>query len=714
RMVDQGYRRVYLVRRLSEKPVPNDLDWPGVGYQIQRRRESRRTLPYAPPVPLPDANGIGSITVRRNDGTTEDVVVAVTAVNELFTEVTSTTHDWTFAIATASIPQSQLSPGFLDQIDQFQTDPYRRLDVMRMLMRAGLLFAAEALLDRVEQDFPELRDDDGDLRQELIAEQGRQILEDLERRRSAGQHRLSETAARAYAGKRLPPEVLVRAQQIVNDYEDMDRRIASLRLRLPAALGRIEDDEVRQRGEEMVRGVAGELNRNTVDRLAAFELFSTVDDTAPETLIAMAVSGWLMGGEHSIENLTETWGLFRARQLLRDYMSTDGQNSARRFEIVDQLGQLEGVTIERLALLLQHLPPFQLISVAAVDGPGPPFGLFQLPADDKQAGCLGMVPPEYSEDREYPLVVVFPPRGIAPESVLRDWWLGEACRRGYIVVVPELYDIEAVEYDASAAAHSRFLQLMRSLRLSLRIDDDRVFCAGHGMGAEAAVDMALSHGDQFAGFISIAGLGRKHLNWAAGNLPTVPGYFVAGDQQPQWRDRLESLIRHLTVQSPVRTYRDITVCIYPARGFDRYGSEAPDVFDWMAPRQRERNPRELEVKVMRSTDTSWGWLQLRTIDERFCSLDMPTTWADAPDSGLTQKASIRSGNSFLFPSLPAGGLLLISPDLPDIDLQESISINVGGRRRSLYYQPEIGDLMSQLYLTGDRKRLCYMRIELDR
>ncbi|MCA9066524.1 MAG: alpha/beta hydrolase, partial [Planctomycetaceae bacterium] len=547
---------------------------------------------------------------------------------------------------------------------------------------------------------------------ELLAEQGRVILSDLEQRRSAGQHMLVESAARAYDGKELPPDVLVRARQMVSDYRDTDRRIESLRLRLPAVLARIDDAEMKQHGEEMVRAVVADLNRNTVNRLAAFELFSTVESTSAETLIAMAVSGWLLGGENSIENISDTWGLFRARQLVIDYATTAEQNSVQRFEIIDRLKSLEGVTVERLSHLIRQLPAFDPPAMEPVPVAGGTAGLFRIPGTTTMTGCLGLVPPEYSDARTYPLVVVFPPRGITPEAVVRDWWMNEACRRGYIVVVPDLYDATTEEYDASAEQHRSVLQLMRLLRMSLRIDDDRVFIAGHGLGGEVAVDLCLSHSDQFAGMVSLGGMGRRHSNLAAENFPSVAGYFVVGDQQVQWRDRLESLIVQLLRRTENREYRDVTICVYPAYGFDRFANEARDVFEWMGVHARTRYPEIVDVQLMRSTDTSWAWLQIGEIPEKFRSLEQPSTWDATPESKMAQVAIRRGGNSFWLTSVASTSRLLISPEIPEFDPGKPVVFNMAGRRRSIGYQPEIAHLLEEFYRTGDRSRLCFMRIDV--
>src|SRR3972149_11543985 len=78
-----------------------------------------------------------------------------------------------------------------------------------------------------------------------------------------------------------------------------------------------------------------------------------------------------------------------------------------------------------------------------------------------------------------------------------DWWggtpekPGQASRRGYIVIAPEYAAEKSREYNYDAAAHDIVLRSLQDARKRFRVASDRVFLSGHGMGADAAVDIGM-------------------------------------------------------------------------------------------------------------------------------------------------------------------------------------------------------------------------------
>ena len=332
--------------------------------------------------------------------------------------------------------------------------------------------------------------------------------------------------------------------------------------------------------------------------------------------------------------------------------------------MLDQIRSQEGFGIERLASLLQYLPPTLPISMEDATEETP--GQFATADEDDTAGCLGRVPREYVATRRYPLIIAFPREGLSAADTIQ-WWERAADRDGYIVVVPSLYPETAGNYEASASQHRRLLNLLRRLKTRLAIDDDRVFIAGHGIGGEAAMDIATSHPDLFAGLVSLAGLGRKHLQWTAQNSPSLPWYIVVGSRQPHWYPRIGPLLEKLFRRTADRgrmTFCDALFVRYDERGFESYSEELPNLFRWMNLQKRAGLPDRINATTLRSTDRSWFWLQLDAIPERFVGMDEPSAWSDQPTANGPVVAEI-SGNRVRFRSLTTGGTLLLSPDLPE-------------------------------------------------
>ena len=61
------------------------------------------------------------------------------------------------------------------------------------------------------------------------------------------------------------------------------------------------------------------------------------------------------------------------------------------------------------------------------------------------------------------------------------------------------------------------------------IDVDRVYLTGHGIGGDAAWDIAIAHPDLWAGVIPIVAVADKFVGRYAKNAQYVAWYIVAGE-----------------------------------------------------------------------------------------------------------------------------------------------------------------------------------------
>jgi hypothetical protein len=392
---------------------------------------------------------------------------------------------------------------------------------------------------------------------------------------------------------------LVRVRQIVKRYDEIDRRIASIRLALPELAGSLEDAAERMQAQQAARNVVAQLDADTIDRLAAYELLADAADVPAANKLSLALSGWLMGAEYSLQNLPETLSLFEARLLIIDFLTTDEDESDVRRDLVDRLIRLEGVSADRVAAIVRNTTSPLPIAVSTENENA--IGRFRIRATEDSAGAIGFVPPEYHESRQYPLVIAFPGEFTTPDNYLK-WYQSQAEGSGTIIVVPQLSTDGTIEYGASASEHTRFLNFLRRLKLGLRIDDDRVFVAGHGVGGEIAMDMATSHPDLFAGVVSICGLGRKHLQWTVWNAVNVPWYVVVGDAQGGWYERAGILLTKLMKRSDdSHQFCDAMIVKYLNRGPEIYFEEADDVFAWMGVHRRDRFPEKINADILRSS-----------------------------------------------------------------------------------------------------------------
>jgi len=710
RMVDQKSRQIFASNRQTEPPVVDLTQWPDLTFPIPQKVVSRDALPQGLPILGRFAeNGIATGTIALPNGKEEKISVGIVSVNELFAEVKSLTHRWDYAIAFDAIPQDQLV-SILQRTPDFRTNAFRRLEVIRMLIKGRRLLQAAEMLQNLQADFPALVGPPAQFQQQVREALARQFASVFEARSAAGQHRITVNGARLHPQNNLTPDTLVRVGRILKRYEEIDRRIVSIRLALPELAGSIEDPAIRLQAQQATRNVVAQLDADTVDRLAAYELIVDAADIPPANKLAMAMSGWLMNAEYSIQNLPETLALFEARLLIVDFLTTDDDEIPVRRDLVDRLIKLEGVSANRVAAIVRNATsPLPIsVSIEAENS----IGRFQIEATENSAGAIGFVPPEYHESRQYPLVIAFPGEFATPENYLK-WYQSQAEESGAIVVVPQLSPDGAIEYGASAAEHTHFLNLLRKLKLGLRIDDDRVFVAGHGIGGEIAMDMTTSHPDLFAGVISICGLGRRHLQWTAWNAVEVPWYVVVGEGQPGWYDRIGILLTKLMKRSDEsHQFCDAMFVKYLNRGPEIYFEEADDVFAWMALHRRDRFPENINADILRSTDLSWSWVQLDSVPSQFTKLDAPSKFNDESFRPSRLKAR-RTSKYFAVDALPGNRCaVLLSPEMPNFDIQQSYLITKGSKRKTVHYDPDIRVLLEQLRQTGDRSRLWFMKVEM--
>lgn len=747
RLIHQGAREVYVPVKRSEPPVFDNQEWPTLTFSIKhpKRMDRKPLVKCIPEIFEFDANGVAAgklhVINGRGEIQTEDTQVAITRVNELYAEVICLTHDWSYAVALDAIPRDKL-PGILKNADGFDTQAIRRLELVRMLNKANRFPEAGALLNTITVDFPEFAGKQAEFQQSIREQLARQITSVLEQRRDVGQHQLASNAARLHPKHDLTPETVVRVGQLVRYYDDIQQRIQRVSFSMNSLVAAVKDPALQNSATLINRLVSSQLDEDTINRFAAYELIApqiadgnqnVVDDVAkpaanaeaadappsPEELLAMAFSGWLMGAENTIRSLPDTVSLFDARQDISDYLDSDEPEIELRRTLADKISRLEGVGVARVAAIIRNLPSIQPIQIATI-APGS-IGTFQIASAPGIAGAVGIVPPEYHESRQYPMVIAFPSQFGDANGTL-SWWQAQAERYGYIVVVPEWHrettDETASpsrEYDASAQTHTQFLNLLRRLKRGLRIDDDRVFAAGHGIGGEAAMDMASSHPDLFAGIISVCGIGRRHLQWTAQNAIHVPWYVVVGDSQGDWFDRMNVLAAKLFKRDPeTEAWFDTVFVKYPYRSVELYSEEADDVFEWMALHQRIRLPAQINARLLRSTDLHWSWLRLTSLPTQFAQLDAPSVKTDVNFRPADLNVRCNDKNYIIIEAAPSGMTFFLSPDIPGLDISKPITIKHGRQEVIVDYHPEISHLLEELYNTGDRSRLCYMRVESEK
>lgn len=717
--IDQGYRQIFVPMRRSEQPIPDVNAWPALAFGIPRERQRREQRPDILPFPgIFDGRGIAETDLPGGSAGAR-LSSSIVSLNELFAEVDSTTHAWSYRISLDAIPRQNLV-SIVTRSSGFASSATRRFEIVRMLMKAERYPEAGQILTGIVADFPE-HAETVQMQLMVVREQmAAEITGELERRRRAGQHRLAGNGARLHPRDNLTPEAVVRVDQLANEYERITVRVERIARSLRAAVAVLPEESSSAEARMALQTVLDGLDANSVDRLAAYELLLDlrVEDRPPvDEQLAQAFSGWLLGAEQLVTRLEDVLSLFTVRQQVLDYLVTQVSEDSVRSDLASQIARAEGISVDRLAAMIRLLPAADPLSPVAAAAGGTE--VIHLPATAESAAARILLPAEYSQTRRWPLLLAFP-RTDSEADAWVDWWRAQTQAAGWILAVVVLAEDAAgnlnseQRYSASATEHLQVLSLLRRLKRGFCIDDTRMFTAGHGPGGEAAMDMIASHPQQFTGVAAISTSGRRHLQWTAGNAIEKPWYVVIGEAHPFWYERMNLLTaKFFRRGSEIETYFDIMFVRYPQRGAESFAGEADDILEWMQLYRREAFPRQIYTRILRSTDTDYGWAELKSIPAQIAQLDTPSDpEADSFRPGTLNVRTVR--NAIIVESAPGDLDLFISPRLPDLDPQQPLRIVFGGRTQRIDYEPNVIDMLSRLYQTGDHDRLSYMTIRLQR
>ena len=719
RKIDQGFRTYFVSTRRSGEKVGDARAVPNQEFLIVQRRTGRQPMNFLiglhTRTPF-QMNGQAEVTLKQLNGGMTRLPIGITSLNRQMLAVDGLTHDWRFGVSMYSIPDDLLyaagkAGGLVTQVTDYQNGE-TRLNLVQMLIEAEKYVAAQRMLQDILVDFPDLKSLSEKLINSWNERVGNRLMVEVTALKDSGKHQLAVKYGRAYPDEKLAPVLRVRAKQLIDDHNETKRRIEDIRVRLPDIIGQIENDEHRVQAMRMWNELDRHIDFNTLSRLSAFELLAQDEDLAPEAKVALAASGWMLGANEAIDGFAETSGLFQIRYRLQDYVQTANDEDRLRNELLDEIRALEGFNAERVARLIRYLPPSNSMPIHQPAPLAP--GSFSVEGDNLTSACIGQTPREYAQTRKYPLLIALPRAGATAGDTLA-WWAVAAERNGYLLVVPDLYPPGVGGYDASAEQHRRLLNLLTKLKSSLSVDDDRVFVAGHGIGGEAAMDLGTSHPDVFAGIVSIAGLGRRNVTWAAHNSTTLPWYVVVGSRQPNYVNRMTPLLKRLFRRSDAnREFCDVLFVRYKERGFESYAEELPNLFRWFNVQSRPQLPKKIDAKVLRTTDLRWFWLELDSLPERFAQFEYPTGYGDRPGGAPGTIDAGINGNYIRITSLPSkNAAIRLSPHIPGLDLEQKITIRVAGRNAQVErYVASVRDMLDDFRKSRDRARFCHMKIHL--
>ncbi len=726
-MVDAGYKRTFVSKRQvasfdrEQKLLPFDVfDLP------QRKSGHGEVASVGLPLRITEFDEHGHRTVvLRTPGRELSVVQGVTKISPQFLTVEGITHDWWQGLPTPVFPADQLAAMLRTATDR--RNPDDRMSVARFYLQAGLYEPAAAELAGIARDFPEMKARAEELDRELKQLRAKRLLAELRKRQSAGQHRLALTAAEVFpTGEGFDAAVLRQVDALRAEYTTAREKAERALMLLGELEAKIEKPETRKAVAALRSIVRERLDWEDVGRLDAFLTLADDPTLEPAGKLALAYSGWMLGSGEAITDLDKTLALWRARHLVEEYLRAHDPQA--RQSALAELKRVESVGPEAVAELIPLLPPW-------AETPGlAPGAVATLETDEKVMGWgeaistdskrpapavagpvrYGVVlPPEYAAVRAYPLLVALRPAEWTVEQTAGFWGAardpngnptaGPAGREGYVVVAPEYADPKQGDYGYTVKEHQAVLAAIRDAKSRFLIDSDRVFVVGHGMGGDAAFDLAMSHPDLFAGAVPISGLSRHFAKFYWKNADRMPFLVLNGEKDRAARDENSRELNEM-----MKRGYDVTFVEFVGRGYEYYFEELPDVFDWMSRLRRPADPARIEVDVLRPCDTRFYWLEADGLPRSAALSDVANPGARGIRP-MTLAGTITPGNSIRVTSAASKNVLRLNGKL--IDLAERVRIFVGGRQVfNGFVEPDVAVLLDDFRRNGDRQRLYPVRI----
>ena len=678
-----------------------------------------------------------------------NVVQGITEVSPLFTRIqglkSSDPYIWDMRIATNSIPRRMLSEILYQHLGREDQD--QRLAIVKLYIQAERYHEAERELTAAIQDFPDLEN----LKQELVAIKqfkAKQMLDDIKRRKESGQHTQVKAFLDKFPTEGIANETLIEVQEILEEYDSVAGRAQRIKDLISTSVDTLQRGPQRDKLLAFQDELDRDLGYDTIGRLTAF--LNLADDAKVEVedrltdaqKLSLAVSGWLLGSENSINNLAVSMSLIEVRRLVREYLATDTADGERRQQILNLLKSLEGATPQRIAQLLLHIaPPLRTIELerqialaTGIPDPGKSkdddrqpnaqrhtkalektrFGMLErtVATPSGNAEYIIQLPPEYHPHRQYPAIVTLHASGTTAEMQL-DWWagtyrpelqrrVGQAGRHGYVVIAPKWGVSRQRTYGYSFREHAVVLASLRDAIKRFSIDTDRVFLTGHEIGGDAAWDIGLAHPDLWAGVIpfgAIADYGKKrspkYLVRCWQNAKHVPLYFVGGElaeRSPSSNEYImDRYLKHIGY--------DTMIVEFLGRGNESFHDEILRLFDWMNLHERDFFPKSFEARTMRSWDNFFWWIEVDELPER--ANVTPMSWPTKNAAPMVVESDIKPTNALSVKSAAKNTTVWLSPKM--LDLNERIKIRINNAPKSITAVPNVETLLEDVRSRGDRQ-----------
>ena len=607
-----------------------------IGQQVTNRPRLVIELPYKAEIetsaseqPITGILGISQFNKfgRRTysvqiPGKSKNLLQAITAISPLYCQVetlrVSDSIAWDQRIATRSIPDDLLREILHQHLDLTQPNNWKT--IIQFYLESERFTEARDELKAALEKFP--NDFEASMLTQLDELNAAKLFNEVKLRQDAGQYQFASEFLNVFDLKTLPLEVQLRVQ---TQFETLKQNLVTVSEIVEAIKKDVQllPPADQQLIDPLVKEIVGEINLDSVARLADYQRLRADESLPTEQRVALAVGGWILGSGAGLDNFATAKSLVRVRELVRQFLVE--QEETKRTQLLSQIKTEEGGRPDFVVKILASMKPPKTPPPVAKEDPA---GLHRLEIQlgKETVKYVVQTPPEYDPNRVYPCVVSLPSLGTNPDYQV-NWWCGtsikvkaneadeerqerygQATRNGYIVISPVWAAPGQLQYNYSEIEHARVLKCYRDALRHFSIDTDKVFISGHQAGATCAWDLALAHPDLWAGGVMVSPTAEKFIVHYGENAVLVPMYFVYGERDGSgFRDQIGKTVDKYLVSS---RYDALAVC-YRGREGGFFPEETERIMEWMqlSSHRRVRNPKEIKVSTMRPGDRFFYWVE---------------------------------------------------------------------------------------------------------
>ncbi|QEL18427.1 hypothetical protein [Limnoglobus roseus] len=678
--------------------------------------------------------------------------------------IVSKSHRWNPYISTRELgPEAirSLLTTHPDLDDKGKPDPTKRLLIANFFYQGDFLDAARAEVARAKKDIPgtwtkEQTETLDKLEASLSKAEAKLVVDELEVAKQAARYEGGKQLLARFDAKSATAELTNRFTKLRAELEIVQPAYEKTKRLLAASVERMSGMKVLPAGAAggglgafaalkqlpeqsqklIVAGthVVAELHPDNADRIDIFRKLAEDTDrqTAagksgkrPDELIALAISGWVMGPNGADNNAENALHLWQWRETLLAYQNETILNKRRAlFHQMQKTGK--AVTPDVVSQLIKYLPPPQpddLVNRGGVLIPPSSqvaAGIYRRNTGPVAAAAAGVdylvrLPAEYHHGRSYPLIVALSHATMPPEEMISRLSY-EADRNGFILAAPLWINGFDQAYDWTGDQHYKVLDTVRDLMRHYQVDNDRVSLFGFAQGANFAMDVGSSHPDLFAGLLAMGPTPRWAPNflhyWR--NCQKLPVYVALGAMAGSGLENTRKIYEEWVF----RGYPGIA-SVYRGRATEWFSGDLHLMFDWLRVKKRITGTGVLRLNnaaaiepfmTMRKEDNRFYWVGSDEINVQ--------NLQNGRKGGFTPaeiKADIFQGNEI---KITSRGLKTVTVclDREMIDWTKPVKVRINsdiprGYKAQVLKQ-DLEFMLEQFYEHGDRSLLFLNKLVL--